>query len=115
MRRLRGAMRESFERGFLGIVETFFGIGEGKIRGNHQRALTNWPGNATLWAPGYSVLRNSAMATPSIARPMMATMVSDSPTGTTQPNQVTPGLRACIATGLTDRWLKTAVRIGSTM
>jgi hypothetical protein len=24
---------EGFERGFLGIVEPFFGIGEGKIRG----------------------------------------------------------------------------------
>ena len=26
-------MSESFERGFLGIVEPFFGIGEGKFRG----------------------------------------------------------------------------------
>jgi hypothetical protein len=28
-----GAMREGFERGFLGIVEALFVIGEGKIQG----------------------------------------------------------------------------------
>ena len=28
-----GAMREGFERGFLGIVEVLFVIGEGKIQG----------------------------------------------------------------------------------
>jgi hypothetical protein len=37
-----------FERGFLGIVEAIFGIGEDKIRGNHQQALTNGQRNATL-------------------------------------------------------------------
>ena len=43
---------ERFERGFLGIVEGFFVIGEGKIQENDQRALTNGLGNATLWAAG---------------------------------------------------------------
>src|SRR6266516_1536512 len=64
---------------------------------------------------GYSVLRNSAMAMPSIARPMTATMASDNPRGTSQPFQVTPGLSTFSASGLTARWSNTACRIGSTM
>src|ERR1700735_4254847 len=40
---------------------------------------------------GYSVLRNSMMATPSMARPIAATMPRDSHWGTSQPDQVMPG------------------------
>jgi hypothetical protein len=63
----------------------------------------------------YSVLRNSAMATPSSTRPIAATMARDRPRGTSQPSQVMPGLSVRSATGLTDRWSKTACRIGSTI
>ena len=39
--------REGFERGFLGILEAFFVIGQAKFSGNHERPLTNGRGNAT--------------------------------------------------------------------
>jgi hypothetical protein len=63
----------------------------------------------------YSVRRNCAMAIPSMDRPITATIPSDSHSGTSQPTQVTPGASACSAAGLTERWLNTARRIGSTM
>jgi len=110
----RGAIRGGFERGFLGFVEVFSLLVRANP-GNDQRVLTNgarvMPHCGRL---GYSVLRNSAMATASIAVPMTATMARHRPTGTTQPNQVMPGLRACTATGLTDKCANTAFRIGWT-
>jgi hypothetical protein len=65
-------------------------------------------------AGGYSVLLNSAMATPSMTSPMTATMASDSQIGTTQPFQVIPGDRWAKAAGLMFRWENTACRIGPT-
>src|ERR1700722_14219630 len=78
-----------------------------------QRAHTNRARYCHIvGGPRYSVLRNSAMAMASIAAPMTATMARDSPSGTTQPNHVMPGLRVCTASGLTARWPHTAERIG---
>ena len=105
-------MREGFERDFLGIVEALFVIGEGKTRGIISGRLLMGRVMPHCGHRVYSVLRNSAMAMASIATPMAATMARDSPTGTTQPNQVMPGLRACKASGLIDRWVNTACRIG---
>src|SRR5580693_8585962 len=65
-------------------------------------------------AGGYSVLLNSAMATPSRTRPITATMASDSQIGTSQPFQVIPGDRWAKATGLMLRCENTACRIGPT-
>jgi len=49
------------------------------------------------------------------AAPITATIPSDRPIGTCQPAQVTFGARNDAAAGDTDRWLKTACRIGDTM
>ena len=54
------------------------------------------------------------MAMPIIPTPMAATMASDSGIGTGQPSQVMFGYSTCSATGLSDRWLNTACRIGPT-
>src|SRR5579859_2177464 len=108
--------RGCFERGFSGNVEGVFRYWLGQIRRNDQRAHTNSPRYCHIvGGPRYSVLRNSAMAMASIAAPMNATMARDSPSGTTQPNHVMPGLRVCTASRLTARWPNTAERIGSTM
>ena len=115
MQRLRRAIGGGFERGFIGFVEAFFVIGEGKFGGMISGRLLTSGVMPQCGRRGYSVLRNSAMAMASMASPMAATMARDSPTGTTQPNQVMPGLRACTARGLTDRWSNTACRIGTTM
>ncbi len=63
----------------------------------------------------YSVLRNSAIATVIIPRPMIATMAMDSQSGTSQPAQVMPGASCCPNAAGMLRWLKTAWRIGPTM
>ncbi len=64
---------------------------------------------------GYSVRWNSAMAIPSMARPITATIPSDNPTGTDQPPHVTPGASVCRAAGLMLKWLNTASRMGATL
>ena len=64
--------------------------------------------------PGYSVLLNSAMATPSMPRPMTATRASDSQTGTGQPSQVMLGDSWEANSGLRLRCENTACRIGPT-
>ena len=51
----------------------------------------------------YSVRWNSAIAMPSRAAPITATMPSDRPTGTAQPAQVTAGDSAALAAGETPR------------
>ena len=92
------------------------GAGGGGLAGGREQALTNGRarriGGLGSSRPGYSVLRNSAMATASMAAPIKATMATDSPTGTTQPNHETPGLSSRMARELTGRWLNTAWRIG---
>jgi hypothetical protein len=107
-----GLMRECLERRFLGIAEAFSLLPKAKFGGIISGRLLMGPGMPHCGRRGYSVLRNSAMAMASIAAPIAVTMARDSPTGTTQPNQVMPGLRACMASGLTGRWMNTACRIG---
>ena len=63
---------------------------------------------------GYSVLLNSAMATPSMPRPMTATRASDSQTGTGQPSQVMLGDSREANSGPRLRCENTACRIGPT-
>jgi hypothetical protein len=65
-------------------------------------------------AAAYSVRRNSAMATPSMAIPIAATTPSSTSGGTTQLPQVTPGLSAARTAAGMFRWAKTARRMGST-
>src|SRR5258708_39053550 len=65
--------------------------------------------------PPYSVLRNSAIATAVLPRPMMVTIPSDRPSGTTHPAQVMPGDRCCSDAAALVRWLDTACRNGPPM
>ena len=99
-----------------GLFVTFV-IETSKTREMISRCLLiNWPGmlvHRMQCGHGYSALRNSAIAMPSIPRPMAATMASDSPSGTCQPNQVMPGL-SLFSTWPKARWANTACRIGST-
>jgi len=109
-----GPIRACFERGFLGFVEVLSLLAKANPGAMISGRLLMHRVMPHCGRPGYSVLRNSAMATASITVPITATIARHSPTGTTQPNQVMPGLRACTAWGLTDRCANTALRIGWT-
>lgn len=88
--------------GLSGLAEGSRGIREeGEAHGAPQRPR-RLPGErcGRGWKPRYSVLRNSAIATVSMPRPMMATRASDSDWGTSQPAQLTPGASAWTANGL---------------
>ena len=65
--------------------------------------------------PRYSLFRNSTTAIAAIASPMAATMPMETPSGTVQPPQVTPGLITFRAAALMLSCPKTALRIGPTM
>ena len=62
----------------------------------------------------YSLALNSQIAIPSITSPRTATAAISSTVGTLQPNHVTPGSSARLASSLMSRWLNTSRRIGST-
>jgi len=64
--------------------------------------------------PCYSVLRNSAIATLIIPRPMTATMPSDSHSGTCHPPQLMAGANFASTAAGRLRCVNTACRIGPT-
>src|SRR5215469_8642195 len=75
---------------------------------------SGYPG-LVITESGYSGLLNVTMATPIMTSPMTATIPRHSPIGTTQPPQVRPGDRACMADGGRLRWVNTACLMGYTM
>jgi anti-sigma regulatory factor (Ser/Thr protein kinase) len=62
----------------------------------------------------YSLALNSQIAIPSITSPSTSTTATSSSVGTRQPNHVTPGSNARLASSVMSRWLKTSRLIGST-
>src|SRR5579859_7823054 len=107
MQRVAGVMHGGLKFAYPGECLGIFLLFAAAAEGNDQHAPINWGPGIDWQGLAYSVLRNSAIAMASIAAPMMATMAKDSPSGTTQPNHETPGLRTwAAARELTGRWLK---------